>query len=124
MKKEDTKKKQKKEEINNNNIEKSKSNNSNNNDDNNINANVNENKNNIIKDPTESNESVEEVSPSVFNKNINDVLTIMKQIMENESKNLREIFVDSIVQITKPNEDIITLESFANELNKRAKIKS
>ena len=109
----------KKEEINNNNIEKSKSNNSNNNDDNNINANVNENKNNIIKDPTESNESVEEVSPSVFNKNINDVLTIMKQIMENESKNLREIFVDSIVQITKPNADIITLESFANELNKR-----
>ena len=39
--------------------------------------------------------------------------------MENESKNLREIFVDSIIQITKPNADIITLESFANQLNKR-----
>ena len=39
--------------------------------------------------------------------------------MKNENKNLREIFVDSIVKITKPNADIITLDSFADELNKR-----
>ena len=77
------------------------------------------NKNDINNNPTESNESGEEVIPSVFDKNIHDVLLIIKQIMKNENKNLREIFVDSIVKITKPNTDIITLDSFADELNKR-----
>ena len=39
--------------------------------------------------------------------------------MNNENKSLREIFVDSIVKITKPNADVITLDSIAAELNKR-----
>ena len=81
--------------------------------------NVNNNNNDINNEPTESNESGEEVSPEDFNKNIHDVLLIIKQIMNNENKSLREIFVDSIVKITKPNADVITLDSFADELNKR-----
>ena len=82
--------------------------------------NVNNNNNNDINNAqTESNESGEEVSPEVFNKNIHDVLLIIKQIMNNDNKTLREIFVDSIVKIKKPNADIITLDSFADELNKR-----
>lgn len=81
--------------------------------------NVNNNNNDINNVPTESNESGEEVSPEDFNKNIHDVLLIIKQIMNNENKSLREIFVDSIVKITKPNADVITLDSFADELNKR-----
>ena len=81
--------------------------------------NANSNNNDINNVPTESNESGEEVSPEDFNKNIHDVLLIIKQIMNNENKSLREIFVDSIVKITKPNADVITLDSFADELNKR-----
>ena len=77
------------------------------------------NNNDETNNPSESNESGEEVSPEVFNKNIHDVLMLIKQIMKNENKSLREIFVDSIVKITKPNADIITLDSFADELNKR-----
>ena len=79
------------------------------------NINNDDNSNNI----SESNESGEEVSPSTFNKNIHDVLSLIKQIMNNENKTLREIFTDSIVKITKPEADIITLDSFADELNKR-----
>ena len=75
--------------------------------------------NNEINNPSESNDSGEEVSPTVFNKNIHDVLTLIKQMMTKENKNLREIFVDSIVKITKPEADIITLDSFADEFNKR-----
>jgi len=84
----------------------------------NVEQDVNNNENNQ-NNPTESNESGEEVSPSVFNKNIHEVLLLIKQIMKNENKSLKEIFVDSIVKITKPNSDVITLDSFADELNKR-----
>ena len=84
----------------------------------NVEQNVNNNEN-IQNNPTESNESGEEVSPSVFNKNIHEVLLLIKQIMKTENKSLKEIFVDSIVKITKPNSDVITLDSFADELNKR-----
>ena len=78
------------------------------------NVNINE-----INNISESNESGEEVSPTTFNQCIHDVLTMIKQIMANENKNLREVFTDSIVKITKPNADIITLDSFADELKKR-----
>ena len=39
--------------------------------------------------------------------------------MTKENKNLRDIFADSIVKITKPNADIITLDSLVDELNKK-----
>ena len=81
----------------------------------NVEPNINKNENNI----SESNESGEEVSPSTFNKNIHDVLLLIKQLMKTENKSLKEMFVDSIVKITKPNADVITLDSFADELNKR-----
>ena len=83
------------------------------------NAADNNNNDGNVSNVSESNESGEEVSPSVFNKNINDVLLIIKQIMNNENKTMKEIFSDSIVKITKPNADIITLDSFADEINKR-----
>ena len=83
------------------------------------NAADNNNNDGNVSNVSESNESGEEVSPSVFNKNIHDVLLIIKQIMDNENKTMREIFSDSIVKITKPNADIITLDSFADEINKR-----
>ena len=83
------------------------------------NAADNNNNDGNVSNVSESNESGEEVSPSVFNKNIHDVLLLIKQIMDNENKTMREIFSDSIVKITKPNADIITLDSFADEINKR-----
>ena len=81
----------------------------------NINNNNDMNNNN----PTESNESGEEILPDVFDKNIHDVLLIIKQIMNKENKNLKEIFIDSLVKISKPNAEVITLDSFVDELNKR-----
>ena len=66
-----------------------------------------------------SNDSKEEISPTIFNKNIHDVLLLIKDIMSNENKNFRDIFADSIVKITKPNADIITLDSLADELTKK-----
>ena len=39
--------------------------------------------------------------------------------MTDENKSFRDIFNDSIVKITKPNADIITLDSLADELNKK-----
>ena len=44
------------------------------------------NNNDETNNPSESNESGEEVSPEVFNKNIHDVLMLIKQIMKNENK--------------------------------------
>ena len=66
-----------------------------------------------------SNDSKEEVSPSIFNKNIHDVLLLIKKLMTDENKTFRDIFSDSIVKISKPNADIITLDSLADELNKK-----
>ena len=66
-----------------------------------------------------SNDSKEEISPTIFNKNIHDVLLLIKEIMSNENKSFRDIFSDSIVKITKPNADIITLDSLADELTKK-----
>ena len=64
-------------------------------------------------------ESIEEVSPEDYNKNIYSVLVIIKQIMLDEKKDIRQLFSDSIVTITKPNSDVITLDSFNDELIKR-----
>ena len=105
--------------INISNQNKSNSNNNINNKSNEKSSNNFNNNNNNNKNITDSNESVEEVSPEVYNKNINDVLILLKQIIINENKNFREIFADSIVKINNPETDIITLESFAAELNKR-----
>ena len=66
-----------------------------------------------------SNDSKEEISPTIFNKNIHDVLLLIKEIMSNENKSFRDIFSDLIVKITKPNADIITLDSLADELTKK-----
>ena len=66
-----------------------------------------------------SNDSKEEVSPAIFNKNIHDVLLLIKKLMTDENKSFRDIFSDSIVKITKPNADVITLDSLADELNKK-----
>ena len=64
-------------------------------------------------------ESIEEVSPEDYNKNIYSVLVIIKQLMLDEKKDIRQLFSDSIVTITKPNSDVITLDSFNDELIKR-----
>ena len=94
-------------------------NNTNNNYNNMPNNNINNNNDMNNNNPTESNESGEEILPDVFDKNIHDVLLIIKQIMNKENKNLKEIFIDSLVKISKPNAEVITLDSFVDELNKR-----
>ena len=66
-----------------------------------------------------STESIEEVSPEDYNNNIYSALVIIRQLMRNENKDLRKLFVDSIVTISKPKSDVITLDSFNDELNKR-----
>ena len=88
---------------------------------NNNNKNTINNDNNSNNDENQANESVEEVSPEEYNKTINSVLVIIKQLMIDENKNLNKLFLDSIVKINKPkpNMEVITLESFNDELNKR-----
>ena len=67
----------------------------------------------------ETTESIEEITPEDYNKNINSVLTIIKQLMMDENKDLRQLFGDSIVTLNKPRIDAISLESFNNVLNQR-----
>ena len=75
--------------------------------------------NNYNDKENQTTESIEEISPEDYNKNIYSVLFAIKQLMMDEKKSLRQLFVDSIVTISKPNSDIITLDSFNDELNKR-----
>ena len=92
---------------------------------NNENNNNNSNENNSIGNDTdsdktnESTESIEEISPDEYNRKIDYVLKVVKKLMTEEKKDLRTLFIDSIVKIAMPNTEIITLESFNNELNKR-----
>ena len=80
---------------------------------------IDNNENNDNDKENQTTESIEEISPEDYNKNIHSVLLVIKQIMMDEKKSLRQLFVDSIVTISKPNSDIITLDSFNDELNKR-----
>ena len=66
-----------------------------------------------------SNEKTKEITLEEYNRNINSVLIVIKQLMIDEKKDLRKLFCDSIKKISNPDTDIITLESFNNELNKR-----
>ena len=65
------------------------------------------------------NEKTAEITLEEFNKNINSVLVVIKQLMMDEKKDIRKLFCDSIKKINNPDTDIITLESLNNELNKR-----
>ena len=75
--------------------------------------------NNNSKKESETTESIEEVTPEEYNKNIYSVLIAVKQLMTDENKDIKELFNNSIVTINKPKMEIITLESFSEELNKR-----
>ena len=88
---------------------------------NNINDLLNSNNLNNDKDfrDNESIASLDPITQDDFNANIDHVLKIVKQLMFEEKKDLRTLFADSIVKITSPDTDIITLDSFRNELNKR-----
>ena len=66
-----------------------------------------------------SNEQIDEIPLDEFNKNINSVLVVIKQLIEDEKKDLRKIFCNSIVQKTNPKREMIKLESLNDELNKR-----
>ena len=67
------------------------------------------------------NELNPEISLEEYNKNIDSVLVIIKQLMEDEKKDLKEIFGDSLMINYEQNKDkdIITIESFANNLKNR-----
>ena len=68
---------------------------------------------------TESNESTEEVAQEDYNTSIDHVLKIVKKLMDEEKKDLRTLFADSIVKIQSPEADIISIDSFRDELFKR-----
>ena len=68
---------------------------------------------------TESNESTEEIPQDIYNTSIDHVLKIVKKLMDEEKKDLRTLFADSIVKIQSPEADIISIDSFRDELFKR-----
>ena len=61
----------------------------------------------------------EQLSDEEFKRNINSVLIVIKQIMIDENKNLRNLFENDIVKIENTDKEIIYLESLNKELNKR-----
>ena len=83
------------------------------------NENDKDNKNKEKEKENKFNESFEELTPDEYNNNIYSVLIIIKHLLEEEKTNLRQLFTDSIVTINKPKCEVITLDSFNNELNKR-----
>ena len=87
--------------------------------DNNENDKDNKNKEKEKEKENKFNESFEELTPDEYNNNIYSVLIIIKHLLEEEKTNLRQLFTDSIVTINKPKCEVITLDSFNNELNKR-----
>lgn len=66
-----------------------------------------------------SNESIREITLEEYNNNINSVLGIIKQLMSDENKEFKQLFNESITKIDNSNTEIISLESFIDELNKR-----
>ena len=71
------------------------------------------------KNQLDDNDSYEEISREEYEKAINEVLLLIKLIMEKENKTCYNVFEDSIVKISQPECDIITIESFNDELVKR-----
>ena len=71
------------------------------------------------KNKLDENDSYEEISREEYEKAINEVLLLIKLIMEKENKTCYNVFEDSIVKISQPECDIITIESFNDELVKR-----
>ena len=71
------------------------------------------------KNKLDDNDSYEEISREEYEKAINEVLLLIKLIMEKENKTCYKVFEDSIVKISQPECDIITIESFNDELVKR-----
>ena len=67
----------------------------------------------------ETTDSIEEITPEDYAKNINSVLTIVKQLMIDEGIDIRQLFSDSIIILNKPKIEVISLESFNNILNRR-----
>ena len=92
-----------------------------------VNEEINENENDKDKDKDinnnvkeeKANESIKDISLEIYNNNINSVLVVIKQLMKDENKEFRELFSESIETIENTNTDIISLESFINELNKK-----
>ena len=68
---------------------------------------------------------INELNPKIsleeYNMNIDSVLVIIKQLMEDEKKDLKKIFGDSLMINYEQNKykDIITIESFVNNLKNR-----
>ena len=63
--------------------------------------------------------SYEEISKTEYEKILNNILLLIKNLLTNKNKTLYELFKDSIVTISKPqNYEIITIESLNTELNK------
>ena len=71
------------------------------------------------KNKVEEDDSFEEISREEYEKAINETLLLIKLIMEKENKTCFKVFEDSIVKISHPESDIITIESFNDELVKR-----
>ena len=63
--------------------------------------------------------SYEEISKTEYEKILNNILLLIKNLLTNKNKTLYELFKDSIVTISKPqNYEIITIDSLNTELNK------
>ena len=63
--------------------------------------------------------SYEEISKTEYEKILNNILLLIKNLLMNKNKTLNELFKDSIVSISKPqNYEIITIDSLNTELNK------
>ena len=63
--------------------------------------------------------SYEEISKTEYEKILNNILSLIKNLLINKNKTLYELFKDSIVTISKPqNYEIITIDSLNTELNK------
>ena len=67
------------------------------------------------------NELNPEISLEEYNMNIDYVLVIIKQLMKDEKKDLKQIFGDSLMINSEQNKDkdIVTIESFVNNLKNR-----
>ena len=89
------------------------------NDSNIINDSLNMNSNDKDIHDTESNASTEIVAQEEYNTSIDHVLKIIKKLMDEEKKDLRTLFADSIVKMQNPETDIISIDSFRDELFKR-----
>ena len=70
------------------------------------------------------NESVQEISPESYFKEINTSLASLKEICDKEKKKLGELVKESVVKINKKPFNVINVESFHEEIAKRGTILS